>query len=136
MFCNNIWQYWSLLYQIYHNPKKKRRIEWVWRNLVPIALAVQLHAAAISISGFSDLGNQILFLQISCKNAPLKIFVKCFVAKFNHASCLTPPCWKSSLKNKPRVMKCWKIIVTCSSLGFTTLAKSFLNPFEPLWSFL
>ena len=43
------------------------------------------HAAAISISGFSDLGNQILFLQISCKNAPLKIFVKCFVAKFNHA---------------------------------------------------
>ena len=57
----------------------------MWRNLVPIAVTVQLHAAAISISGFSDLGNQILFLQISCKNAPLKIFVKCFVAKFNHA---------------------------------------------------
>ena len=60
----------------------------------------------------------------------------CKIQSCRTESCLTPPCWKSSLKNKPRVMKCWEMIVTCSSPGFTTPAKSFLNPFEPLWSFL
>ena len=103
------------------------------------------HAAAISISGFSDLGNQILFLQISCKNAPFYpwkptlVFcdvLSCKIQSCRTESCLTPPCWKSLLKTKPRVMKCWEMIVTCSSPGFTTPAKSFLNPFEPLWSFL
>ena len=140
LICNNIWQYLSLLYQIITIPKKRGGLNECGGTWCQLQLPFKCtpRRCNIDIWILWPWESNPVFTDILQKRT-LEIFFEvlcCKIQSCRTESCLTPPCWKSLLKNKPRVMKCWEMIVTCSSPGFTTPAKSFLNPFEPLWSFL
>ena len=80
LFCNNIWQYWSLLYP--KIPKKRGGLNECGGTWCQLQLPFNCTLLQYRYLDSLTLGIKSCFYS---KNVPLNFFSKCFVAKFNHA---------------------------------------------------